>query len=131
VRVALDKIPGADPACKDAARFFFPSKQIMRVERDQSCANWLVAQSIDSVPLDNQSEGGGKIPGWILNFVNNGVLVEKGSRNCTVFRILIWFEQTGFDLDWAVALITRAPINWHGVNLSATVKNLKNKTARN
>lgn len=130
LRLALTTILGADPACKDGARFFFPSKQIVRIDRDESSNSWPVAEKLSLVSVQKNTNNK-EIPAWILNFINNGVLVEKGSRNVTVFRILIWFQENGFDLDWAVTAVTRAPINWTGVNYSATVKNLKKKQARN
>lgn len=124
---ALKKYPWADQACKDGARFFYPCSKIVYVDR-------MAEYSWDTLKLVPPSIGskspilsGKEIPLWCLNFLNYGSLCKNKSRNLTVYAVCFELFSRGYSEVKVEEVVKRAPIDWHGVNLSAALKDSKGK----
>lgn len=123
---------GADKACSDAARYFFPCKEI--VFKNQGIgASWFKApEAKDATPADRAAlresyktmlEDG--FPGWVHSLINHGV--EARHKAC--FRLgatLIW---TGMPEEQIVAMILKGPLGAIGqADVARAVANGVRKT---
>ena len=127
----LEKYPWADKACFDGARFFFPSKDIVHIDRD-SDYTWDVVNPIEALePLVEKIESlvDGKIPQWCLNFINNGA-VYCGSRNIKLFAVARELFKQGFSHGDVRRLILKSPIDWQGIELEAILNSAKKKEGK-
>lgn len=123
---ALDRFPWADKSCTDGARFFFPSKQIVYIDRESEY-KWDVVEPAIDPELDQfvKLPPSGKIPGWCLKFINDGVVGP--SRNMKVYGVCYELFYQGFSEADVRRIVLRAKIDWVGVNLEAIIKSAKGK----
>ena len=126
--LVLKKYPWADRSCVDGARFFFPSREIIYIDRESEYT-WTTSTQIENtLPISppNSTIIDGKIPNWCLNFINHGY-VFNGSRNLKILSVARELFRQGFEESSIRRLLLRAPIDWHGVNLEAIIKSAKKK----
>lgn len=126
IQLALKRYSWADSSAKDAARFFYPSKEILYCDT-QSEYLWEVKDFPTRIVPEffHQETPHGQIPNWVLRFINDGDLGPGNSRNCRVYACIVSLLKQGFSEEKIVNLIKRAPIEWHGVNLSAALKSAR------
>lgn len=129
--LALKKYWWADPACKDGARFFFPSKEIVYLDREGEYTWDVVDLPCASTASVNHTftrpEIKRKIPSWYLAFINDGVLDKNNSRNTTLYKMAADLFRLGFTESEIRQLALRAPIKWEGVSLESAIKSAKKR----
>lgn len=111
---------GADDACKDAGRFFFPCKKIVSMNSGEK-VRWL--KTIDYSIVDDVKRLGlfdpGRnkrirerycrelLPEWIRDILSGRETIEPGSRHPTVFRIAAWLYVLDYSEEETVTLLSR------------------------
>jgi hypothetical protein len=121
---ALKKYPWADRSCLDGARFFFPSKTIIVVDRE-SDYRWKVSPYVERIEVERVVKRG-VIPNWCLEIINNGLILE-GSRNVTLFRVACGIFEAGFSEGDVRRFLMKMKIDFKGVNLEAALKSAQKK----
>ena len=123
----LKDIP-ADQACKDAARFFYPCKEIIF---ENSAGSFEIPSipekilqysepQIERVDLDRISEG--MFPVWMLSALNYGV--PAGQRNVTLFRIAATLAYAGYTDEQILEIVWDSPFRDLGrQEVEQTVRN--------
>jgi len=125
----LSKYDWADKSCLDGARFFFPSKKVIYLDRDAEY-KWEITETIPILPVEKvEKKIPREIPSWCLNFINNGA-IYNGSRNLKVFAVALELFERDFNEAEIRRLLLRAPINWVGVNVEAALKSAKTKAGK-
>lgn len=123
---ALKRFYWADQACHDGARFFFPCNKIVCVDRESEYS-WEIYQG-DKPQVYIPPPVTGKIPGWILAFINDGDLGGRSpSRNLRVFQVCAEMFRQGFGEGFIRHAVLRAPIEWKGVSLESIIKSARSK----
>lgn len=124
---ALKRFYWADQACHDGARFFFPCKEIVYIDRESEYS-WDVSHGVQT-PVYVPKPIDGKIPGWILAFINDGLMpAARPSRNLMVFQVCAEMFRQGFDERFIRHAVLRAPIEWEGVSLESIIKSARSKS---
>jgi len=104
-----------DPSCKDAARFFFPCREIVAVNRGSRI-------EICDVPTEENREvmkqrianrmkehrENGTMPSWISAAISEGV--EEGGRHVMCYRLGANLSKLGYPEEEIVAAIMRGPL---------------------
>lgn len=123
---ALKKYHWADRSCLDGARFFFPSKTIVVVDRESEYT-WDItrpkAALAEAVALPVTQ---GVIPTWCLEIINTGRILEA-SRNVTMFRVACGIFEAGFSESEVRRFLLKAKIDFNGVNIEGAIKSAKAK----
>lgn len=98
----------ADSACKDAARFFWPCKEITSVCNDGDFID--IKKVDDEVPyFDHDAYVETKtLPPWVKHWLEFGV--PNGHRNTTCYKAAVWMARCGFSHDEIFSLIMKSPI---------------------
>lgn len=136
MRLAYQRWEWADPQCLDAARYFFPCKQIAYSNRGGEHN-----QGVEAVPpgymvsheaLKESVRSGvnGEIPSWALMFINDGHLGQSGSRHTMIFAVAFELFKQGYEEKTVRSLIRRAPIVWTDVNDVSVIKSAKSKVSK-
>jgi len=114
-----------DEKCVDAARFFWPCKEIVSIfsgelgediEIKKKSAN-LVTRNFD-MNLHRQAKA---IPPWVRHWLEFGV--PSGQKNTTCLKIGIWLTKCGFSHDEIVSLVMSSPIPDRHDNVGKEVYN--------
>lgn len=118
VRVAVD-FWGGDAAAKDAARFFFPCKEIVHISRGAD----IYASEYDPTPAAAKIATNNirkylrikydRTPRWISAFLESGQLCRGKARNQTIFVVARSMTELGFIAEDIINAIKAAPIDRH------------------
>lgn len=128
MRCAVKKYPWVDRNALDGARYFFPSNKIVYFD-DESEYAWETQAFVENEIIKTCSKPTGKIPGWCLAFINDGVR-PNDSRNMRVFSVAYELFVQGFCRDDVVRLIRSSPIDWHGVNWQGCIRDAEMKVGK-
>lgn len=125
----LERFSWADKQCHDGARFFFPSKQILYIDRESEYV-WETSEH-KHTPIHNSlsTKTDKTIPAWCLNFINNGA-VYNGSRNMKIYSVARELFERDFKESQVRNFLMRAPINWDGIGLETILKSAKTKAGK-
>ena len=124
---ALKRFPWADKSCLDGARFFFPSKEIICMDRDAEFYWELKDQPLNNfAPEIKAIKEIRKIPPWCLRFINDGVVLS-GSRNLTLLGVCYEMFSVGFSESEIRKIVLTSRIDWKGINFEAVLKSAKKK----
>ena len=105
------QFPKLDVQCKNSSRFFYPSLQIVSVNKSGKLFD-VVKNDLDlalgkkEAPKILQLKGHGKLSKKTKTALRKGL--EPGSRNGETFKIAKDFQENGFTEDEAVTYITKA-----------------------
>lgn len=116
---------GADPSCKDAARFFWPCAEVVSFGTGEKW-QWLPLPS-DHVPekerIRRQREklaafrdAGGILPRWIRNFLDGTETVEAGERHKTCYKLGAQMTLCGWDEDRIFQSLMKTPLSEIGAS---------------
>lgn len=109
----------ADKACKDGARFFYPSNQMLsskngfkiNVQSIPPPSPRLEAQKRFRLEYDvYMAKKFKKLPHWVSDFVERGILKDRG-RNHTCFVVARKLFELGFNENEISDMIRRAPFD--------------------
>lgn len=109
----------ADPQCKDAARFYFPSTSIYSINTDREAFGAEIPNLAAQIKKDRQirerqfknilkKAGDRRVPGFISKMFRDGSAV--GKRNITVFRVAIELTHRGFTPEEIFKFVDDSPI---------------------
>jgi hypothetical protein len=117
----LNDNPEADKACKDAARFFFPSISIQSMQNEGQLLPVIKApekmETLDKV--DNFSEEKGKLLHKTLQFLAFGA---ETNRNPTLYAAAKDMQGQGYSIKETIAIISKTVANvdnWYDKKLSS------------
>jgi hypothetical protein len=122
----------ADPACKDAARFFFPCKEIVSVNFDHSAYKLHpVRKVVEPVAQDTKGVVGS---GYSINYIRK--ILRSGTienRNVAIYKMSCEFSKLGytqqevFDIFKKHAAVFRNFVNFPDKRLRNTISNAYNR----
>lgn len=108
------QFPAMDPACKDESRYWFPSKEVVFVQKkgkyveipDESGEPSEPVEDIDRA-LGEPDESGepGKLSYSTMKFFCQGA--PAGERNPTLFKAAIDCREQGYDIEYVKTMVTR------------------------
>jgi hypothetical protein len=100
---------GSDDQCVDAARFYWPCKEIMSVAFTGETLE-VILPPPPIPPKDFSAYRSAKaLPTWAKGVLLTGA--PRGKRNSTCYRLGLYLAQCGFDTDEIVGLIQASPID--------------------
>jgi hypothetical protein len=97
---------GADPQCVDAARFFWPCKEIVSLSNSGQRVDVVRVQKRQYTPLNTDFKN--KIPYWVQEWLQYGV--PEGTRNKHCFKTACWLTKNGFSEDEIVSILMSSAI---------------------
>lgn len=100
---------GADPQCKDAARFFWPSRSIFKINLHGdflSVENPPRKRVVEYLPLKRPENA--QIPDKLITLFQVGV--SQGERNSSLWRAAKDLYRAGFEWDDVAKLIRKIPL---------------------
>lgn len=98
----------ADDKCVDAARFFWPCKEITSILDSEDTID-LLKRKVSYQTIDYEDFKGTKsIPPWIRHWLKFGV--PQGQKNVACLNMGIWLTRNGFSHSEIVSLIMNSPI---------------------
>jgi hypothetical protein len=109
----------ADPSCKDAARFFYPCREIVSTG-DGKPVPWLTKFDPDYVPEATRFAARRErlkqyskmvLPQWIRNIIVGAEIIPAGERHKTCYRLGAWLAVIGFTHDETVRMLMRTRLS--------------------
>lgn len=137
----LVKHYNGDQAAKDAARFFYPCKEIVSTCYDDITEEILVCPEelkYDYKQVINKVQNFKKVgllPEFIERFIRHGILID-GNRNSTCFRIVIelmergYQDETIFKTVWSSPFDKKAPHPFSEKELWSCIKSARKRQIR-
>jgi hypothetical protein len=120
----------ADQRCKDAARFFWPCKEVTSIFDDEDTIE--VKKLLPEerhYDDDSHYQGSRDIPPWIQHKLKFGV--AQGAKNDECYKIGIWLTKAGFSCSEIVDMIMKSPIpNQHAYVYEEVCKTVSNGAKR-
>ena len=98
----------ADSQCIDAARFFWPCKEVTSIFDDEETIDIKKTPREVRQSDENPYHGSHHIPPWIRHWLEYGV--PQGSKNKACLKIGIWLTKAGFSIAEIVNMIMTSPI---------------------
>lgn len=100
---------GADEACKDGARFYWPCREIVSVAIDGDTVETFAAPPLPPARSREPYRRSGVIPAYLQPMLRKGA--AEGERNATCFRLGAELTRCGFDPDRVHKIIETSPID--------------------
>lgn len=105
---------GADPACSDPARFFYPCKDIIQITTDgfKQPVETTNKSKFTQEEIDEKYEAykaQGIIPDWIKGLLRYGGPI--GERNKSCFRLGLYLTKLGYEENEIIAMIKASQID--------------------
>jgi hypothetical protein len=100
---------GADESCKDAARFYWPCREIHSMALDGDTVDVYTAPPRPPAKNYSAYRAAGAIPAYLHPVLRKGA--PEGERNSTCFRLGAELTRCGFDADRVHQIVAKSPID--------------------
>lgn len=127
IKLAMKRFPHADKSCSDAGRFFFPSKEIVVIDRESEYT-WekklYTPATSYTTPIHHITKTR-TLNSFTKSFINYGTYYD--SRNVTTFRCALDMFKADFTESEIEEILGRAVIDWHGVDLKKRIESARKR----
>lgn len=97
------KIKGLDPACKDASRFWYPSKEVVSINKGKKVVvqTYIQPETTEKQPNNNHK---GRLSYETMQFFCQGA--PKGTRHGRFFKAVVDCREQNYDKPYVIQMLT-------------------------